>query len=126
MKKKIQYIVLGILFFLPVMFLLFLIPAKHNYTPLDIIKSDVSEINGKAFETNHDVVLNDHISVIMFLGSKPGQHTIAASNLKELIYDKFQGFKTFQIIAIAPENTQDEVEKLRSEISTYQQLKYWH
>ena len=39
-------IVLSVLFFLPVTFLLFLYPSKHNYETLDIVKSDIPELKG--------------------------------------------------------------------------------
>ena len=51
-KKAGRYVVLGILFFLPVTFLLFLYPATHNYLPLDVVKQSVNDING--FQTVSD------------------------------------------------------------------------
>jgi len=126
MKKKKQYIILGILFFLPVMFLLYFIPAKHNYIPLDIVQTQVKNINGVAFDTGEKVIVKDHISILVFLGNQPMKQSVAISNLKELIYDKFKGFKKFQIIAIAPEGTINEVDKLKSEIDRFGELKYWY
>lgn len=124
-KKTKQYIVLSVLFFLPVTFLLFLYPAKHNYVPLDIVKKQVSELN--RFTGNpDDIKLLDHITVIGFLGNNPIENSIAASNVKELVYDKFKGFKKFQIVMILPLGSESEAQKLREEISNYEDLKYWH
>lgn len=124
-QKQRQYIVLGILFFLPVIFLLFLYPAKHNYVPLDVVKTQVKDITD--FSSNDkDVKLLDHITVVGFLGNKPIENSIAASNVKELIYDKFKGFKKFQIVMILPLGSENEAKKLRDEISYYEDLKYWH
>ena len=119
-------IVLGILFFLPVAFLLMLYPAKHNYEPLNIVNERVSDIEKFYADRTDNIVLKDHITVLGFLGKTPLQKSIAALNLKELVYDKFKGFKKFQIVIVVPEGTEDEVKALKKEINTYEDLKFWH
>ena len=120
-------IVLGILFFLPVAFLLMLYPAKHNYIPLDIVNDNVLDLSGFTFEdSKQNIRFEDHITVLGFLGEKPLSENIAALNLKELVYDKFKGFKKFQVVIVVPKGTEEEVEKLKSEIITYEALEYWH
>ncbi|WP_299098710.1 hypothetical protein [uncultured Winogradskyella sp.] len=121
-----RYIVLGILFFLPVAFLLMLYPAKHNYEPLNIVNENVSDIQTFGSDTSEALQLKDNITVLGFLGKTPLNNTIAALNLKELVYDKFKGFKNFQIIIVVPKGTEDEVELLKKEINTYEDLKFWH
>ena len=92
LSKAKKNIVLGVLFFLPVTFLLFLYPAKHNYTPLDIINESVYK--GFKYENSKDanVQFNDRITVLGFIGKDPMSQLISISNLKELVYDKFKGF----------------------------------
>lgn len=119
-------IVLGILFFLPVAFLLMLYPAKHNYKPLDVVNYQVSDIESLYSDRTDSVGLKDHITVLGFLGESPLKNSIAASNLKELVYDKFKGFKTFQIVIVVPEGVEDEVNELKKEINTYEDLRFWH
>lgn len=119
-------IVLGILFFLPVAFLLMLYPAKHNYEPLNIVKEKVSDIENFYTDRANSILLKDHITVLGFLGKSPLKNAIAASNLKELVYDKFKGFKKFQIVIVVPEGSEDEVKELKKEINTYEDLKFWH
>jgi hypothetical protein len=125
-KKVKRNLVLGILFFLPVTFLLFLYPATHNYQPLDIVNKSVSDLNVFSSNSNEPVLLKDHITVLGFLGEKPMENAIAASNLKELVYDKFKGFKKFQIVIVLPKGTEEEAKKLKSEISSYEDLRFWH
>ncbi|MBP0904635.1 hypothetical protein ACFSKN_10875 [Mariniflexile gromovii] len=125
-KKAGRYLILGVLFFLPVTFLLFLYPATHNYTPLDIVNQSVLEINQFNSNTEEKIVLKDHITVLGFLGTNPISNSIMASNLKELVYDKFKGFKKFQVVILVPNGTETEVEKLKSEISGYEDLRFWH
>lgn len=122
MNKKliIRYAVLGILFFLPVAFLLMLLPAKHNYNALDIVKENIDGAITSDYE------LKDHITVMAFFGKQPLENAIAASNLKELTYDKFKGFKKFQIVAFVSPEAKDDMAALKNEIESYEDLKYWH
>lgn len=121
-----RYTVLGILFFLPVLFLLMLFPAKHHYNTLDIVHENISDLNNFTSEDNQEIVLKEHITVLGFLGKNPMENAIAASNLKELVYNKFKGFKKFQIVLLLPFGTQDQVDLLKGEIKSHEDLKYWH
>lgn len=126
LKKVKRYVVLGVLFFLPVTFLLFLYPATHNYMPLDIVKESVLDLNHFTSGSEKQVFLKDHITVLGFLGEHPMEQVMAASNLKELVYDKFKGFKKFQIVLVAPNGTQEATKQLKREINSYEDIKFWH
>lgn len=121
-KRFKKYGILGVLFLLPVIFLLFLYPSKHNYNPLDIIGDNVSDI----VSFSEDVKLQNNITVLGFFGKNPLDKFITASNLKELIYDKFKGFKKFQIVIVLPEGSQEQIKLLDREIRNGDELKYWH
>ena len=126
-KKQIKRnVVLGILFFLPVTFLLFLYPAKHNYIALDIINENVSDVTELTSNGDTSVQLEDHITILGFLGHQPKEKLTAMSNLKELMYDKFKGFKKFQIVMLVSDKAKSDVQELKSELSKYEPLKYWH
>ena len=119
-------LVLGILFFLPVIFLLFLYPSTHHYNPLDIVGKNVSELQFFNSSSEEEIQLKDHITIIGFLGSTPVDHVIAASNLKELVYDKFKGFKKFQIVIVLPKGAEDSAIQLQKEINNYDDMRFWH
>lgn len=125
-NKTKRYIVLGILFFLPVAFLLMLYPAQHNYDPLNVVNENVSDIEYFISDNTDSIRLKDHITILGFLGKRPLAKNIEASNLKELVYDKFKGFKKFQIVIVVPEGTEEDIKELKTEINTYEDLKYWH
>ncbi|WP_346880711.1 hypothetical protein [uncultured Algibacter sp.] len=125
-KKVGRYVVLGILFFLPVTFLLFLYPATHNYEPLDAVKQSVLDIDAFTNTEGKKLALKDHITVLGFLGDNPSTSNTVSLNLKELVYDKFKGFKKFQIVILAPKGTEATVQKLKAEIASYQDLRFWH
>jgi hypothetical protein len=118
-------LVLGILFFLPVTFLLFLYPAKHNYTPLEIVKTEVLDVTNLPSNNDATVQFKDNITVLSFLGNNPENYIIEASNLKELVYDKFTGFKKFQIVSLVPLEAKERAERLRKELTKYKPLEYW-
>jgi len=120
-RLKKQFI-LGILFFLPVLFLLFLYPSSHNYEPLDIVNNEVMELTGLA---NNDAQFKGNITILNFVGSRPLLKSTTSLNLKELIYDKFLGFKRFQVITIASNESQIELKQLRKQLLDYDALKYW-
>lgn len=118
--------VLGVLFFLPVAFLLMLYPAKHNYTPLDIVNENVLELSKFSSDAEEKVKLSGHITVLAFIGHKPLDNIITASNLKELVYDKFKGFKKFQIVIVAPLKAKEDTKRLQKELATYEDMRFWH
>ena len=114
-----------VLFFLPVVFLLFLYPSKHNYTTLDILKKNLPELTNFVDKNGEDLRLENHLTVLGFLGETPLDHAILALNLQELVYDKFRGFKRFQIIILVPESAKAQVAVLEKELNQYEFLSYW-
>lgn len=119
-------LILGILFLLPVIFLLFLYPSTHNYNPLDTVKGDIAELSQFTSLSGKKVSLDDQITVLGFLGHNPNGKALTALNLKELIYDKFQGFKKFQVVIVASHSGKESAELLRKELNQYKELKYWN
>lgn len=96
--------------------------SKDNYNPLDVVKKNISEL-----PTNKDnLQLKDHITILSFLGKKPNENATVALNLKELVYDRSKGFKTFQVVVMLPHSAKTEAEKLLKEIKSYEDLRFWH
>ena len=120
-----KWIILGILFLLPVIFLLFLYPSTHNYNALDIVNEDIVEIDFLNFIDNRKTNFEGNITILNFLGDKPMENITGALNLKELVYDKFKGFKKFQIISISSLNSEKSLESVKKELLKSDELKYW-
>lgn len=118
--------ILGILFFLPVIFLLFLYPSTHNYNSLDIVNENVEDITSLLMENDKDLNFQDNITVLAFSGNNPMVNAISALNLKELVYDKFKGFKRFQIITLVSKGSEETALDLQKELYKHDELKYWH
>ena len=120
-----KWFILGILFLLPVIFLLFLYPSTHNYNALDIVNEDIVEIDFLNFIDNRKTNFEGNITILNFLGDKPMENITGALNLKELVYDKFKGFKKFQIISISSLNSEKSLESVKKELLKSDELKYW-
>jgi hypothetical protein len=122
LSSRKRNIVLSILFFLPVAFILVMLLSKDNYNPLDIVKEGVLELPAN----KDNIQLKDHITILSFLGKKPMENSTTAFNLKELVYDKSKGFKTFQVAVLLPHSAKPEAEALLKEIRSYEDLRFWH
>jgi len=120
-----KWIILGILFLLPVIFLLFLYPSTHNYNTLDIVNEDIVETDLLNFIDNRKTNFEGNITILNFLGDNPVENITGTLNLKELVYDKFKGFKKFQIISIASSNSEKLLESVKKELLKSDELKYW-
>jgi hypothetical protein len=103
-----------------------LFPASLFFTPLDIVNEDILELRSFSSNSESPVQLKEHITVLGFFGKSPLDKSTAASNLKELVYDKFKGFKKFQVVIVLPKGAAAAAKKLRQEISHYEDLKFWH
>ena len=104
---------------------MFLYPSTHNYNALDVVKEGVIETLTFSTDESETVHLEGNLTVLGFFGNNPMDKLTAASNLKELIYDKFKGFKKFQILILIPYGADAQVELLRKELLKYDKLKYW-
>ncbi len=128
MKKEFfrKWFYLGVLFLLPVIFLLFLYPSTHNYNPLDIVKTNVNDVEEFSFINQRKSLFQNNITVLSFLGNDPMNNITSVLNLKELVYDKFRGFKKFQILTVSTSGTELVLEEVKKEIQKSDELKYWY
>tara|TARA_B100000427_G_scaffold224291_1_gene187942 strand:- start:102 stop:818 length:717 start_codon:yes stop_codon:yes gene_type:complete len=121
-----KWFYLGVLFLLPVIFLLFLYPSTHNYNPLDIVKTNVNDVEEFSFINQRKSLFQNNITVLSFLGNDPMNNITSVLNLKELVYDKFRGFKKFQILTVSTSGTELVLEEVKKEIQKSDELKYWY
>ena len=121
-----KWLILGILFLLPVIFLLFLYPSTHNYNTLDIVNENIVEIDSLNFLDNNQTTLENNITILNFLGDNPMDRITSALNLKELVYDKFKGFKKFQIVSISSGDSSNFLYEVKKELIKSDELNYWY
>ena len=120
-----KYLVLGVLFLLPISVYLFFASGVNNFAKLPVLTPMVNELDGFSTSNNEKVTLNDHITILGFLGNDLESNYANAFNLGHKIYKKNSRFKDFQFVMIMPEGTEEDVEKLKAKLSDIEDLKNW-
>lgn len=122
MKK---FLVLGILFALPITAYLFFASGKNNFARLPILTEDVKDISD--FETQGDsaVSFQDKISVVAFFGSDLENIKGNTFNLDQKILEKYYEFNDFQFVIVLPEEVRDETQQYIAEFSDISQSDRW-
>ena len=114
MKK---YIVLSVLFVLPLVVYLFFASGVNNFAKLPIVTNtvvDVAEFSDEQFK--------DKITILGFLGTDVSQKKGNALNLNQKIYKRFHGFEDFQFLMVQPQGTEEECQQLVDELSRSPQV----
>ncbi len=122
-NKKRNKIVLSILFFGPLIFYLFLLTGTNNFAKLPVLTKNVADVKN----LNSDVIitLDQHITILCFLGDDLLQHKTNALNLNEKIYKHFYGFKDFQFVVVLPKGAEEEAKQLKKELSVTTNVDKW-
>ena len=119
MKK---FIVLGVLFILPIVAYLFFASGVHNFAKLPVIEEEIPELN-----LQQDVRLENKITVLGFLGNTIERDGGDLFNLNQKIFKSFSGFDDFQFVYLVPESIdQDALEKVTYELSQLVDLSNWY
>ena len=125
MKK---YIVLTVLFILPIVAYMFFATASHNSLFLPIISKNHSDIPNQFVSLNNEKIsLDKNITVLGFPGSDIEEVKANLFNLNQKIYNKYGGFKDFQMVMILPDGNQDKIKAIMLEFRRLSNdLKNWH
>lgn len=123
MKK---YLVLGVLFVLPILAYLFFASGVNHFGKLPVVSSGISEVKGLPTLSGEEVQLEGKITVLVFLGRYPDLKKTNAFNLNQKIYKRFNGFDDFQFVAVMPEGTREKVIVLKEELNTLADVSNWN
>ena len=110
MKK---YIVLTILFILPLVAYLFFASGVNNFAKLPIIKQNIDNISNYS-----KIGFGDKISVLIFLGNNINDRQGDALNLNQKIYKRFYQFNDFQFVVICPLGSEQLAENLKNKLAS--------
>ena len=121
MKKK--YIVLTILFVLPLVAYLFFASGVNNFAKLPVLKENVFSISDYS-----KVDFNQKISILFFLGSNIQDRQGDALNMNQKIYKRFYDFEDFQFVVICPLESEQLADDLKNklEMGTNTDMKKWN
>ncbi len=122
MKK---FLVLGVLFLLPIFAYLFFSSGVNHFAKLPILTNQVKDVN--QFNTNQDsaVSFQDKITIVAFFGSDPEDLKGNTFNLDQKILEKFYQFKDFQFVIVLPEDARPQAQKFISDFSAVTNSDYW-
>lgn len=119
MKK---YVVLGVLFILPIVAYLFFASGIHNFAKLPVLQTNLPEL-----KTSTGVQFQDKITVLGFLGSTIERDGGDLFNLNQKIFKPFREFDDFQFVYLVPENVDSVVlEKVKNELSRLTDISNWY
>lgn len=121
MKKK--YIVLTILFVLPLVAYLFFASGVNNFAKLPVLKENVFSISDYS-----KVDFNQKISILFFLGSNIEDRQGDALNMNQKIYKRFYDFEDFQFVVICPLESEQLADDLKNklEMGTNTDMRKWN
>ena len=121
MKKK--YVVLTILFVLPLVAYLFFASGVNNFAKLPVLKENVLSISDYS-----KVDFNQKISILFFLGSNIEDRQGDALNMNQKIYKRFYDFEDFQFVVICPLESEQLADDLKNklEMGTNTDMKKWN
>lgn len=122
MKK---FLVLGILFALPITAYLFFASGKNNFARLPILTENVENIENFQTKSGQSISFNDHINIVAFFGSDLENIKGNTFNLDQKILEKYYNFKDFQFVIILPEEAQDETERFVEEFDKITESSKW-
>ena len=124
MKKFILFC----LFIVPLLFYLFLATGNYKFKPLFTHIQTPLSLNtlvADSLKTNLYPRLNNHVSILSFIGDDPEQSKNEFLNLNQIIYKRFGKANQFQIVIIAPEGSQEKIAQLKKEIGRYSDINQW-
>lgn len=121
MKITKKRFVLIALFVFPLLFFLILSTGINNFKKLPTLTNTVS------LDVLEDSIsLTDHVTVLCFLGNNVATKKGGFFNLNQKIYKEFYGYRPFQIIAVYPKSSEDNVNQLKSDLSAFTDMSKWN
>ncbi|CAM4277302.1 hypothetical protein ZORO111903_11055 [Zobellia roscoffensis] len=117
-----KYLVLVILFILPIVAYLFFASGVNNFGKLSMLTKGVDDVA----TMDSDVTFKDKITIVGFLGSNPENKNGNAFNLNQKIYKRFYKFKDFQFVMVMPKGTEEQAAELKKELGHLIDMKKWN
>jgi len=121
-----KFVILGILFLLPIIAYLFFSSGINHFAKLPVLTQNVLEIDQFKTEKGTSKLLNDHITILCFFGNNLEATKANAFNLDHKIYKKNYQFKNFQFVILTPDGSQSQVKSLKEELSEIENAVNWN
>lgn len=112
MKK---FIVLTVLFALPIIAYLFFASGKNHFAHLPVLTHDVKNISSFESLDGKPVTFTHHINIVAFFGDDLSDIKGYTFNLDQKILKKYYGFKDFQFVLVLPDSARKQVQQFVGE-----------
>ncbi|MDC8005793.1 hypothetical protein POV27_17200 [Aureisphaera galaxeae] len=120
-----KFIVLGILFVLPITVYLFFATGKNNFVKLPTLTYGVHELSDFKSLDGKPLQLKDRITVLMFFGNDVEGKKANAFNLAHKIYKKNYQFSEFQFVALISEDQKEAALQVKEKLTEIENPKNW-
>lgn len=125
LKKMKKYLVLGVLFVLPITAYVFFSLSTNYFKPLPVLAKNVQELDGFSNLEGQSVQLENRITVLGFFGRDLETHRAYAYNLAHKIYSKNHNFREFQFVILQPQGTQDQAKNIQDKLKEIAPTDAW-
>ncbi|PHR13975.1 MAG: hypothetical protein COA40_05655 [Aequorivita sp.] len=122
MKK---YLVLGILFLLPITAYVFFASGENNFATLPTLTPSIAELHDFQTLDGQPVQLKNHITVLGFFGDDLEAHRAYAYNLAHKIYSKNHQFNEFQFVILLPKGTEAQARSIEEKLKQITPTDAW-
>ncbi len=123
MKK---YIVLSILFILPITAYIFFALSTTYFRPLPTLTENISELDDFYNLKGEKVQLQNKITILGFFGEDLESRRAYAYNLGHKIYGRYHEFNDFQFVILLPKGTEDQARIVSERIEKIAPTEAWH
>ncbi len=122
MKK---FLVLGILFVLPLVAYLFFASGVHNFAKLPVLHTNIGDVENFESLNSEKITFKNKITVLGFLGNDIYNKEGNAFNLNQKIYKKNHGFQDFQFVMVLPFGSEEAAAELLDELGNITDVSGW-
>lgn len=122
MKK---FLVLGVLFVLPIVAYLFFASGVNNFAKLPVLTNQVTDLDQLQPGQEEPVSLQNKINIVAFFGNDLDELKGNTFNLDQKILEKFYQFEDFQFVIVLPDAAKAQSEDFVREFSGITNSHYW-
>lgn len=121
-----KYLVLVILFVLPIAAYIFFSLSTNYFKLLPVLTENVEEVSDFSSLDGNPVQLRDHITILGFFGNNLEENRAYAYNLAHKIYGKYYQFEDFQFVILLPNGTEEQAVEIENRIKQVAPTDSWH
>ena len=122
MKK---FLVLGILFILPLVAYLFFASGVHHFAKLPVLNQEVGNLDNFESLSKEKVNFKNKITILGFFGRDIHNKQGNAFNLNQKIYNKNHEFRDFQFVIVMPYGSEKASKELLEELDVITNVSEW-